>query len=39
VTTVGHRCGWSTTSAFIDVFRRALGYTPSRSPRMRDLAE
>jgi AraC-like DNA-binding protein len=37
VTTVGHRCGWSTTSAFIDVFRRALGHTPSRSPQMRDL--
>jgi AraC-like DNA-binding protein len=36
VTTVGHRCGWSTTSAFIDVFRRALGHTPGRSPRMRD---
>jgi AraC-like DNA-binding protein len=38
VTTVGHRCGWCTTSAFIDVFRRALGHTPSRSPKMRDLA-
>ena len=38
VTTVGHRCGWSTTSAFIAVFRRALGHTPSRSPKMRDLA-
>ena len=37
VTTVGHRCGWSTTSAFIDVFRRALGHTPSRSSQMRDL--
>ena len=36
VTTVGHRCGWSTTSAFVDVFRRALGHTPGRSPRMRD---
>jgi AraC-like DNA-binding protein len=33
VTTVGHRCGWSTTSAFIDVFRRALGHTPGRSPQ------
>jgi AraC-like DNA-binding protein len=32
VTTVGHRCGWSTTSAFIDVFRRAIGHTPGRSP-------
>lgn len=38
VTTVGHRCGWSTTSAFIDVFRRALGQTPGRSPRIRDPA-
>lgn len=28
VTTVAHRCGWSSTSAFIDVFRRAFGYTP-----------
>jgi AraC-like DNA-binding protein len=39
VTTVGHRCGWSTTSAFIDVFRRTLGVTPGRSPRMSDLPE
>ncbi|MEV4443302.1 helix-turn-helix transcriptional regulator [Streptomyces sp. NPDC049577] len=28
VTTVAHRCGWSSASAFIDVFRRAYGYTP-----------
>jgi AraC-like DNA-binding protein len=28
VTSVAHRCGWSSTSAFIDVFRRAYGYTP-----------
>ncbi|MFH8371011.1 AraC family transcriptional regulator [Streptomyces sp. NPDC018031] len=28
VTTVAHRCGWSSASAFIDVFRRAFGYTP-----------
>ncbi|MEU1268756.1 helix-turn-helix transcriptional regulator [Streptomyces sp. NPDC005799] len=28
VTTVAHHCGWSSTSAFIDVFRRHLGYTP-----------
>jgi AraC-like DNA-binding protein len=39
VTTVGHRCGWSTTSAFIDVFRRNLGLTPGRSPRMQDSAD
>ena len=39
VTTVGHRCGWSTTSAFVNVFRRALGHTPGRSPRMRDPAD
>ncbi|TDQ47200.1 helix-turn-helix transcriptional regulator [Actinorugispora endophytica] len=35
VTTVAHRCGWSSTSAFIDVFRRAFGHTPgahNRSP-------
>ncbi len=32
VTTVGRRCGWSTTSAFIDVFRRTLGHTPGQSP-------
>ncbi len=28
VTTVAHACGWSSTSAFIDVFRRAYGHTP-----------
>jgi len=28
VTTVAHRCGWSTASAFIDVFRRTFGHTP-----------
>jgi AraC-like DNA-binding protein len=28
VTTVAHACGWSSTSAFIDVFRRAFGHTP-----------
>lgn len=31
VTTVAHRCGWSSASAFIDVFRRAYGYTPGRA--------
>ncbi|MET8225918.1 AraC family transcriptional regulator [Streptomyces sp. NPDC004082] len=31
VTTVAHRCGWSSASAFIDVFRRAFGYTPGRA--------
>jgi AraC-like DNA-binding protein/quercetin dioxygenase-like cupin family protein len=30
VTTVAHRCGWSSASAFIDVFRRAFGHTPGR---------
>ncbi|MCO1579205.1 helix-turn-helix transcriptional regulator [Crossiella sp. SN42] len=30
VTTVAHRCGWATPSAFIDVFRRAFGHTPGR---------
>ncbi|GAA1306792.1 helix-turn-helix transcriptional regulator [Streptomyces sanglieri] len=33
VTTVAHRCGWSSTSAFIDVFRRAFGYTPGAHNR------
>ncbi|MEE1751397.1 helix-turn-helix transcriptional regulator [Streptomyces sp. SP18CS02] len=28
VTAVAHRCGWSSVSAFIDVFRRAFGHTP-----------
>ncbi|MFF4007425.1 AraC family transcriptional regulator [Streptomyces sp. NPDC001717] len=28
VTVVAHRCGWSSASAFIDVFRRAFGQTP-----------
>lgn len=28
VTVVAHRCGWTSASAFIDVFRRTLGHTP-----------
>ncbi|RCV47928.1 AraC family transcriptional regulator [Marinitenerispora sediminis] len=28
VTTVAHRCGWASASAFIDVYRRAFGHTP-----------
>ncbi|WP_327641053.1 helix-turn-helix domain-containing protein [Kribbella sp. NBC_00482] len=28
VTQVAHRCGWASTSAFIDTFRRAFGHTP-----------
>ncbi|MGP4020671.1 AraC family transcriptional regulator [Saccharopolyspora sp. 5N708] len=28
VTTVAHRTGWSSTSAFIEVFRRTFGHTP-----------
>lgn len=28
VISVAHRCGWSSTSPFVDVFRRAYGYTP-----------
>ncbi|MFE0679472.1 AraC family transcriptional regulator [Streptomyces sp. NPDC058961] len=35
VTTVAHRCGWSSTSAFIDVFRRAFGHTPGAHRRLR----
>jgi len=30
VTTVAHQCGWSSASAFIEVFRRSFGYTPGR---------
>ncbi|MBB5803401.1 AraC-like DNA-binding protein [Saccharothrix ecbatanensis] len=28
VTTVAHRCGWSSASAFIEAFRRTFGHTP-----------
>lgn len=35
VTAVAHRCGWSSASAFIDVFRRALGYTPGSYTKSR----
>jgi AraC-like DNA-binding protein len=28
VTVVASRCGWASSSAFIDVFRRAFGHTP-----------
>jgi AraC-like DNA-binding protein len=31
VTVVAHRCGWSSASAFIDVFRRVFGQTPGRA--------
>ncbi|MFK4118763.1 AraC family transcriptional regulator [Streptomyces longwoodensis] len=31
VTVVAHLCGWSSASAFIDVFRRAFGHTPGRA--------
>jgi len=30
VTSVAYRCGWSSPSAFIDIFRRAFGQTPGR---------
>jgi AraC-like DNA-binding protein/quercetin dioxygenase-like cupin family protein len=30
VTTVAYRCGWSSPSAFIDVFHRTFGQTPGR---------
>ncbi|GAA3311642.1 hypothetical protein GCM10020295_81780 [Streptomyces cinereospinus] len=33
VTKVAHQCGWSSTSAFIDVFRRAFGSTPGAHSR------
>ncbi|MEV6979048.1 helix-turn-helix transcriptional regulator [Kitasatospora sp. NPDC093806] len=34
VTTVAHRCGWSSASAFIDVFRRTFGHTPAAHHRL-----
>ncbi|MFF2550518.1 AraC family transcriptional regulator [Nocardia sp. NPDC058058] len=34
VTAVAHRCGWSSPSAFIDVYRHALGHTPGARTRM-----
>ncbi len=33
VTTVAHQCGWSSASAFIEVFRRSFGHTPGASKR------
>jgi AraC-like DNA-binding protein len=33
VTTVAHQCGWSSASAFIEVFRRSFGHTPGTSHR------
>jgi AraC-like DNA-binding protein len=33
VTTVAHQCGWSSASAFIEVFRRSFGHTPGTSTR------
>jgi AraC-like DNA-binding protein len=33
VTTVAHQCGWSSASAFIEVFRRSFGHTPGASAR------
>ncbi|WP_314245925.1 AraC family transcriptional regulator [Streptomyces kutzneri] len=32
VTTVAHRCGWSSASTFISVFRRTFGHTPGSRP-------
>ncbi|WP_433336877.1 AraC family transcriptional regulator [Spirillospora sp. CA-294931] len=34
VTSVARRCGWSSTSAFIDVFRGAYGHTPGAHNRL-----
>ncbi|OBH09581.1 helix-turn-helix transcriptional regulator [Mycobacterium sp. E1747] len=31
VTSVASECGWATTSAFIDTYRRAFGHTPGRA--------
>jgi AraC-like DNA-binding protein len=36
VTTVAHQCGWSSTSAFIEVFRRSFGHTPGMAARPAD---
>jgi AraC-like DNA-binding protein len=33
VTRVANQCGWSSPSAFIDVFRRAFGHTPGTHSR------
>jgi AraC-like DNA-binding protein len=33
VTAVAHRCGWSSTSAFIDAFRDVFGETPGAHRR------
>ncbi|MGW4325093.1 AraC family transcriptional regulator [Nocardia sp. NPDC004573] len=32
VTTVAHRCGWASASAFIDTFRKTFGHTPGAHP-------
>lgn len=32
VTAVAHACGWSSASAFIEVFRRTFGHTPGARP-------
>ncbi|MFM9372710.1 AraC family transcriptional regulator [Streptomyces sp. Da 82-17] len=32
VTAVAHRCGWSSASTFIDVYRRTFGHTPGSRP-------
>ncbi|KAA5834472.1 helix-turn-helix transcriptional regulator [Saccharopolyspora hirsuta] len=32
VTSVAHRTGWSSASAFIEVFRRTFGHTPGKQP-------
>ncbi|MEW2498680.1 helix-turn-helix transcriptional regulator [Streptomyces nodosus] len=32
VTAVAHRCGWSSASTFISVFRRTFGHTPGAAP-------
>ncbi|GAB7110428.1 helix-turn-helix transcriptional regulator [Streptomyces phaeofaciens JCM 4814] len=34
VTSVAVRCGWSTASAFIDVFRHTFGHTPGQHRRL-----
>lgn len=39
VTEIAHACGWATPSAFIETFRRTLGYTPGQHQNADSLSE
>lgn len=39
VTMTAHACGWSSTGAFIDVFRNAFGHTPGTHNRTQGVRE